>query len=96
MQLVGGCSSGSLYALGGGDGRTIVVLIFFCIGALVATLHLGTWDPWPSLHFVVLGELLGLGWALLAGLAGLAAWLRYQPPLMLGTRGSHLAGTPLD
>jgi uncharacterized membrane protein YedE/YeeE len=59
MQLAGGCSVGSLYALGGGNARMGVVLVFFCIGALMASLRahalwgakaaaLIGWDPTTS------------------------------------------------
>lgn len=72
MQLAGGCGSGSLYALGGGDARMAVVLVFFCAGAFAASLHLGWWAGLPAAGEIVLGERWGWGWAVLAQLAVLA------------------------
>ena len=72
MQLAGGCGSGSLYVLGGGDARMAVVLVFFCAGAFAASLHLGWWAGLPAAGEIVLGERLGWGWAVLLQLAVLA------------------------
>lgn len=72
MQLAGGCGSGSLYALGGGDARMAVVLVFFCAGAFAASLHLGWWAGLPAAGEIVLGERWGWGWAVLLQLAVLA------------------------
>ena len=83
MQLAGGCSAGSLYALGGGNARMGVVLVFFCIGALMASLHIGQWDRLPSAAPIVLGESLGWGWSVLLQLGvlvALGAWLSRKVP----------------
>ena len=50
MQLANGCGSGTLFSLGGGSGRMIVVLPFFVTGSLIgsimvpAILELGGYD----------------------------------------------------
>jgi len=60
-----------------------VVLVFFCIGALMASLHMGQWDRLPSVAPVVLGESLGWGWSVLLQLGVLVAlgvWLSRKVP----------------
>ena len=76
MQLGGGCASGTLFAAGGGSVRMVVVLVFFCAGGFLATLHMGFWEALPSFGAVALG--LSIGWApaVAAQLGVLAAvWL---------------------
>ncbi|MBC7156907.1 MAG: YeeE/YedE family protein, partial [Rhodobacteraceae bacterium] len=73
MQLGGGCGSGTLFTVGGGSGRMVVTLVFFCIGALIGTAHLGWWMRLPSLGAIGLGRSLGTGGAIALTLAGLAA-----------------------
>ncbi|MEN8197350.1 MAG: YeeE/YedE thiosulfate transporter family protein, partial [Pseudomonadota bacterium] len=45
MQLASGCGSGTLFTVGGGSLRMVVTLLFFCVGAFLATL---AWD-WYAL-----------------------------------------------
>ncbi|WP_180003831.1 MULTISPECIES: YeeE/YedE family protein [unclassified Acinetobacter] len=49
MQVGGGCASGTLYTVGAGSARMIVMLIFFCTGSLIATSHIQWWFDLP--HF---------------------------------------------
>lgn len=49
MQLGGGCASGTLYTVGAGSARMIITLVFFCLGSLIATSHIGWWFNLP--HF---------------------------------------------
>ena len=60
MQLGGGCASGTLYTVGGGSGRMIVTLIFFCLGSLIATTHLDWWFNLPHLAPVSIVSSLGV------------------------------------
>ncbi|WP_097306436.1 YeeE/YedE family protein [Pseudomonas chlororaphis] len=70
MQLGGGCASGTLFTVGGGNARMLVTLLFFICGSLIATHHVHWWFALPSLppvsivqHFGVvpaLGLSLGL------------------------------------
>ncbi|WP_211310416.1 YeeE/YedE family protein [Pontivivens insulae] len=46
MQLGSGCASGTLFTVGGGSTRMIVVLAFFIGGSVWATAH---WDFWAAL-----------------------------------------------
>lgn len=73
MQLGGGCGSGTLFTVGGGSARMLVTLLFFCIGALIGTLHLGWWVALPNIGRVDLGDSLGVPGALAATLAFLGA-----------------------
>ena len=61
MQLAGGCGSGVLFALGGGSGRMVLALIFFCVGSFAASLHVSWWERLPGLPPIVLGQHLGWG-----------------------------------
>ncbi len=96
MQLAGGCGSGTLFTVGGGSTRMVVTLVFFCLGAFLATL---AWD-WPlwawlraDSRTVSLGATYGWGVTTVGQLAllgaiwlGLGRWGRYreQKPLWGG------------
>ena len=69
MQLGGGCASGTLYTVGGGSARMVVTLIFFCLGSLLATLHLDWWFNLPHLAPVSVVKSLGVIPALLLNFA---------------------------
>ena len=43
MQLGGGCASGTLFTVGGGSTRMVLVLFCFILGSLIATAH---WEFW--------------------------------------------------
>lgn len=68
MQLGGGCASGTLFTVGGGNARMLVTLLFFVIGSLIATHHVHWWFALPSLPPVSLPDELGLWPALLSSL----------------------------
>lgn len=72
MQLGGGCGSGTLFTVGGGHVRMLIVLAFFIVGATIGTAHLPTWLSLPSLGKV--STLESFGWlpALLGQLLVLA------------------------
>ncbi|MBT3558554.1 MAG: YeeE/YedE family protein [Rhodospirillales bacterium] len=59
MQVAGGCASGTLFAAGGGSLRMMVVLVFFCVGAFVGSLHLSWWKALPGIGSVSFGHLWG-------------------------------------
>jgi len=54
MQLGGGCASGTLYAVGGGNTRMIVTLIAFIAGSVIGTAHMPWWTATPALKPVSL------------------------------------------
>ncbi|MDX1482909.1 MAG: YeeE/YedE family protein [Alphaproteobacteria bacterium] len=103
MQIAGGCASGTLFTLGGGSLRMMLVLAAFCGGGFWATFHLAFWNALPSLGFVAFDRSLGWAGALALTLALLAAlWLaagrlgrgRQTPILEPGAGGARrlLAG----
>jgi hypothetical protein len=61
MQLAGGCASGTLYTVGGGSTRMLIVLAAFVAGSYFGTWHLDWWQALPTLEAVSLYG--GLGWA---------------------------------
>lgn len=77
MQLGGGCGSGTLFTVGGGNTRMIVTLLFFIAGSVVGTAHLPWWLEQPSWDGISLAESLGLAPAIALQLVlyGAIAWL---------------------
>jgi len=65
MLLAGGCGSGTLYAVGGGQTRMLAVLAAFCAGSFWATHHMGFWQGLPAPPEIALGEV--WGWPIAAG-----------------------------
>ncbi|WP_459618163.1 YeeE/YedE family protein [Bordetella sp. 2513F-2] len=73
MQLGGGCASGTLFAVGGGNTRMVVTLLFFIVGSVLATANFGWWSQLPALPPTSLVQTWGVGAALAANLAVFAA-----------------------
>ncbi|WP_148253260.1 YeeE/YedE family protein [Aidingimonas lacisalsi] len=48
MQLGGGCASGTLFTVGGGNARMLITLAFFIVGSLIGTAHFGWWTSLPA------------------------------------------------
>ena len=48
MQLAGGCASGTLYTVGGGSTRMLVVLGAFVAGSVLGTAHAPWWSALPA------------------------------------------------
>lgn len=59
MQLAGGCGSGTLYTLGGGNIRMAVTLLAFCAGGFIGSLDMARWEAAPSFGPVSIIEELG-------------------------------------
>ena len=59
MQLGGGCASGTLYTVGGGNARMLVTLLFFVVGSVLATVHFDWWMALPAFKPVSLVHALG-------------------------------------
>ena len=68
MQLGGGCASGTLYASGGGDARSVVTLFFFVVGMTLGAWDVDRWAALPALPPISLPDTLGLWPALGANL----------------------------
>ena len=64
MQLAGGCGSGTLFTVGGGSTRMILVLIFFCIGGFQGSLDLSWWRQLPETPGIAFGQIIGWGVAI--------------------------------
>ncbi len=73
MQLAGGCGSGTLFTAGSGNLKTLVVLVFFCLGGFWGSLDLAWWQELPGIGAVSFGETYGWTVAVSAQLAVLAA-----------------------
>lgn len=71
MQIGGGCASGTLFTVGGGSPRMVVVLAAFCAGGFWASLHLGWWQALPDAGAISLGQRLGYGRAVTVQLVAL-------------------------
>ncbi len=68
MQLGGGCASGTLFTVGGGSTRMVITLIFFVIGSVLGTAHLGWWLSLPNIGAYSFVNQWGLGPAWLANI----------------------------
>ena len=77
MQLGGGCASGTLFAVGGGNTRMLATLLFFIIGGVLGSYTFGWWSHLPSLPPISLVKSLGVPQALAVNLAAFAfiGWL---------------------
>ncbi len=64
MQLGGGCGSGTLFTVGGGNLRMVLVMVFFCIGGLWGSFDLYWWSSLPGIGSVSIANELGWGPAL--------------------------------
>ena len=73
MQLGGGCASGTLYTVGGGNTRMLITLAAFIAGSVIGTAHMPWWSAQASLAPVSLISALGAWPALAASLALFAA-----------------------
>ena len=69
MQLGGGCASGTLFTVGGGNARMLVTLLFFICGSLIATHHVDWWFSLPSFPATSILKSFGVVPALLVSLA---------------------------
>jgi uncharacterized membrane protein YedE/YeeE len=73
MQMGGGCASGTLYTVGGGQTRMLVTLATFIAGSAVGAWHLPWWAARPNIGPVALIDRLGWAPALALHLAAFAA-----------------------
>ncbi|MGE3844987.1 MAG: YeeE/YedE family protein, partial [Vicinamibacterales bacterium] len=77
MQLGGGCASGTLFAVGGGNLRMIVTLFFFVVGSVVGVAHFPWWEQTPQAPALSLLATFGPLGAIAASFAifGGVAWM---------------------
>lgn len=50
MQLSGGCASGTLFLLGGGNLKFLVALAAFIVGSTIGAAHIGFWRQLPQVE----------------------------------------------
>jgi hypothetical protein len=96
MQLGGGCASGTLFTVGGGNARMLVTLLFFIVGGTLATQHLQWWSALPSLPPTSILTSLGLAPALIVSLALFAAIAAVSARLELRRHGALEQAAPSD
>jgi uncharacterized membrane protein YedE/YeeE len=76
MQIGGGCASGTLFSLGGGNGKLIATLLFFVVGSAFGAAHMGFWWSLPTGPALTMQGLFGFPLGLALQLALLALlWL---------------------
>ncbi len=68
MQLGGGCASGTLFTVGGGNARMLVTLAAFIAGSLFGTWHWESWQDAPGLEPVALSASFGTTGGILVSL----------------------------
>lgn len=73
MQVGGGCASGTLYTMGGGNTRMGVTLLAFIAGSVIGTAHAAWWSVLPAFAPVSLPQRYGPAPALIATLTVLSA-----------------------
>ncbi|WP_425406147.1 YeeE/YedE family protein [Hwanghaeella sp.] len=84
MQLGGACASGTLFTVGGGNSRMVITLIFFIIGSVAATHHLGWWFTLPSFGTISVIRLFGawqglaMALTLFAAIAAFSVWVEMR------------------
>ena len=61
MQVGGGCASGTLFALGGGNAKLVGTLVGFVVGSALGAASMGFWWSLPSLPAVTAQGLVGFG-----------------------------------
>ena len=60
MQFAGGCGSGTLFTVGGGNTKMFITLVFFVIGSLVGTYNFTFWIELPTLGNISLLDEFGV------------------------------------
>ncbi|MBI3491100.1 MAG: YeeE/YedE family protein [Acidobacteria bacterium] len=73
MQMGGGCASGTLYAVGGGNTRMVVTLLAFIAGSVIGSAHMPWWSAAPALKPMSLVTSFGAPTALAIALVSYAS-----------------------
>ena len=103
MQVGGGCASGTLFSLGGGNARLVGTLAGFVIGSALGAAHMGFWWSLPALPAATAQGLFGYGPAIALQLValGLLWWAAHRfshgPACKVSARGlrARLAAVPV-
>lgn len=73
MQFGGGCASGTLFTVGGGNARMVITLAFFIVGSLIGTAHFSWWTSLPAFQPTSLVDTFGAGGGIAISLLAFAA-----------------------
>ena len=73
MQLGGGCASGTLFTVGGGNMRMLITLTAFIAGSVLGTWQWPMWQGIPSVAPFSLAQNFGSVWAILISIGLFAA-----------------------
>ena len=93
MQVGGGCASGTLFSLGGGNSKLIGTLVGFVVGSALGAWSMGFWWSLPSIPGATLQGLVGFGPAIALQLLALSAlWWAAGRGSRSPTSGLLLAG----
>ena len=100
MQLGGGCASGTLFTVGGGNTRMLVTLAAFIAGSVLGAYNLPWWQTLPSFAPISLVD--SFGWqaalaislAVFAGIAGLSVVLEKRRHGRLVSAGAPMPPGP--
>lgn len=90
MQLGGGCASGTLYTVGGGNTRMLVTLGGFIAGSVIGTAHQPWWTTTPAFTPTSLVNALGPWWVGLAASLALFAGIAWLTRVMERRRHGRL------
>lgn len=93
MQLGGGCASGTLFTVGGGNARMLITLAFFIVGSLIGTAHFTWWQSLPAFQPTSLVEVFGAGGGIAVSLLLFAA-IAVVTVIMERRRHGHLEQGP--
>jgi len=89
MQIGGGCASGTLFALGGGDARLLLTLAFFVLGSAAGAAHLDYWHQLPAFPATTTQDVIGWPLALLCHLSIFGAIIWSIPEQSNIKQGTH-------
>jgi len=93
MQLGGGCASGTLYTVGGGNSRMLITLAAFIAGSLLGTWQWQLWQGVPGIQPIALSQSFGLiGGILISFFLFAVVW--YATVIYERTRHSDLVSEP--
>jgi hypothetical protein len=95
MQLGGGCASGTLFAVGGGNTRMVITLLFFIVGSVLGAYTFGWWSTLPALPATSFVKSWGVPTALAFNLAVFAA-IAWLTTVLEKRRHGHLISSTLS
>ncbi len=80
MQISGGCASGTLFALGAGNGKPLATVLGFVIGSTIAAAQIEFWWSLPAFPVVYVQQALGLPLGLFVQIGALLLFFFWARP----------------